>query len=766
MKRRVRARHLISMMGLLSGLGVCADACLPRGQIMLIVNIDGEPGSDVHEIRILVDKKQRATVDLRKDAAGRLPATLGIVPHAPDDEIVVEVIAQGPGKEQRKTMAMTAPPYGIQNVFLSLPFLCDEDRSICQDDEVCDNDGRCRTNEAALAQAAPSEQTPEGISADPSCFDVLKCFDGVSSFVPVVWAQSSCALAVSTQDVNVALLTALDVTTNSPPRKVLKGAGFCGSALCYVPLDDTAVAPGGLLPLHVCDLINSGELLGVVTSPVTATCPKKVVETIVSGPWSDECSIGSPSSFVPQWESKLDLVDSPYLSAAAKLGDGRVMLTGGATSTNGLPGAATGDGWIVDPLDAQHPGSNIHMPARAAHTITPFLLDGDEVVLVAGGTSSLTKLDPLATFDLYIPGSGEKLAVGDKTMTARYLHSATRIPGIDAGEEDTVLVTGGGTTDGSALLSAERFFPSTLAFEAPYITDPMKAARLGHTATLLTNHDVLIAGGGAQFVGGTVSGVLESIEIYSDETKTFDEAGMLRHARALHSATLLGDTGLVLFAGGSGADGAPIGDVELFDPATRLSQCLPAMNVPRYLHQATHFTDGTGHRVLVTGGITSMGSNAPAELFNYDTESHTGTWDLVGVPTDMLRAGHTATKIDDRKVWIAGGAHVSITPKAVPDLQNRPSTWLFTLPELPESDATHTAHGCDGSTSTGGTGGSGGGGEPLEPPAEIDFNGSGCAATPGASRIDCHVPSAPTPTGAAPWAFLVLALAARRRRLS
>ncbi|HET8840723.1 MAG TPA: kelch repeat-containing protein, partial [Ktedonobacteraceae bacterium] len=171
---------------------------------------------------------------------------------------------------------------------------------------------------------------------------------------------------------------------------------------------------------------------------------------------------------------------------------------------------------------------------RSGYTAT-LLKNG--LVLVAGGVGPNGNV--LASAELYNPATGTWTATGSM-LQARYIHTATLLP------DGRVLVAGGGLPGSAVLASAELYNPATGTWTA---TGSLLQARYIHTATLLPDGRVLIAGGFG--VSGSIVTTLGTAEIYTPLAGVWTSTGSMLQARYLHTATLLPD-GRVLIAGGFG----------------------------------------------------------------------------------------------------------------------------------------------------------------------------------------------------------------------
>ncbi len=275
-----------------------------------------------------------------------------------------------------------------------------------------------------------------------------------------------------------------------------------------------------------------------------------------------------------------------------------VLIAGGDDAN----GNALASAELYDPAAGTFPPTGNLNTARGQHTAT---LLSSGMVLIAGGENRPAGY--LASAELYNPATGTFTAAGNLN-TARSLHTATLL------SSGFVLIAGGldgGIVEGG-LFSAELYNPETATFTP---TGSLYFATVGHTATLLDNSMVLIAG------GYDLEGLAASAELYDPATGTFTITGSLNTPRDSHTATLL-NNGMVLIAGG-GTD-VVLASAELYDPATGTFTTTSSLNTARYSHTATLLNNGLvliagGGSMLIEGGLNSSGALASAELYEPGT---------------------------------------------------------------------------------------------------------------------------------------------------
>jgi len=334
------------------------------------------------------------------------------------------------------------------------------------------------------------------------------------------------------------------------------------------------------------------------------------------------------------WTSTSSLQQAHTQHTATLLPGGNVLVAGGAggdSTASEIYDPNTGSWSYTTTKDGQGTTTRMH-DGRSQHTAT-LLTSGPEkgqVLVVGGRSSSGTALN---SAELYDPTTGVWSRV-TSMQDARYQHTATLL------SDGAVLVAGGIGKDGTALTSAEIYNPGTDMWSytgAGGAQTTMTQARYGHTATLLPNGKVLVAGG----EGGNDS----TAETYSSSDGSWTATTSMSHGRSYHTATLLHDS-TVLVAGGN-SYGAT---AETYNPSNDSWTATAPMADGRSNHTATLLGDGT---VLVTGG-SDLSS---AEIYEPTTRS----WAFTNNMSDS-RSYHTATYLPATgQVLVAGGSHCCTT---------------------------------------------------------------------------------------------------------
>ena len=270
-----------------------------------------------------------------------------------------------------------------------------------------------------------------------------------------------------------------------------------------------------------------------------------------------------------------------------------------------------------------------------------------------------------------------------RLSTDRMFHTATLLT------TGKVLIAGGTTTlSGTPVrATAELYDPATGTFN---LTGDMNSPRAGHTATLLADGRVLIAGGDSQAGGAFGESDLASAELYDPTTGTFAVTGTMLAARRGHTATLL-NTGKVLITGGFASDPQgkqiSLSSAELYDPLTGVFAATGNMNAGRAAHVAVLLPNS---KVLIEGGNACDATPNP-ELYDPATglfaltgpSAYSSSWDLSPVSASLLPSGNVLTTLyvgcdvgSGAEVYDSGNGTFAATAKMTTDRGYNTTTLL------------------------------------------------------------------------------------------
>ncbi|MEI7970613.1 MAG: kelch repeat-containing protein [Betaproteobacteria bacterium] len=456
--------------------------------------------------------------------------------------------------------------------------------------------------------------------------------------------------------------------TRLPSGKVLIAAGSSGaltlgvtnSAEIYDPNANTFTATGALAKarlFHTATMLSDGSVLiiggtganGVAIGEVERYDPGtgqfQVVATLgtpranhavarLDGTTTDEVLViggrgpngttgaveivsYDASTHVATVRSAASLAEARQDHTATVLHDGSVLVIGGGDASN-QPVAGV-ERWVVNGFTSVGP---LHHPRRDHHaTLLP-----TGQVLVAGGLD----LHAVPATELYTPGSGFR-DIGNLT-TPRFYAAAAALP------TGQVLYVGGfDVTEVTTLAGAELYDPFWAGI------GPMNQRREDHSATLLPDGRVLLAGG-----GDGAGGARDTAELFDPVAGTFALVGM-NGARSRHTATAFAD-GTVLLAGGQNVGMSFLGSADIFRATTGTFTSTPAMASPRLSHAATLLADG---RALVTGGFGPTNWSS-TEAFTLTAGTAQGSF-AAGPTLTRDRMGHALVRLDNDHVLAIGG---------------------------------------------------------------------------------------------------------------
>ncbi|BEP96917.1 hypothetical protein GmRootA79_53020 (plasmid) [Acidovorax sp. A79] len=336
------------------------------------------------------------------------------------------------------------------------------------------------------------------------------------------------------------------------------------------------------------------------------------------------------------WTPIAPMDEARTLHTATRLADSTVLVAGGDTGNvdGGNNPIALATTRLYNPAaNTWSSGPDLPSP-RFGHTATP--LPGGNVLLV-GGREAGPVNSANANSLLYSALTNTFAASTGQLTLRRSHHTATLLP------NGTVLVVGGrGIAGQEALSSVEIFDPVTGIWSSGI---DLPARRREHTATLLPDGRVLVVGG---YDNGNIAA--QSAYLRDPATGAWTEVpvpALNTFYRARHTATLLPD-GRVLVAGGN----SHVTTTLVFNPADSTWAAGPNLPAVEFGGNSATLLPGVPGNVLVAGGDSAGGASVIASTVSFASGPGQATRqpDLV-----TARRGHTATLLAGGQVLVLGG---------------------------------------------------------------------------------------------------------------
>jgi hypothetical protein len=316
-----------------------------------------------------------------------------------------------------------------------------------------------------------------------------------------------------------------------------------------------------------CTYLNSAELYDPISGSVTFTGGLSVArlapavllgngKVLVAGGYSCDVSgncaslssteIYDPNSGVFSGAGNMTIDRTGHTMTL--LATGKVLIAGGQSCASASTCNALTTAELFDPVAGTFTATGSLGAAR--YNASAAVLSNGKVLIVGG----FNGVSYPANAELYDPASGT-FSVSGALHTPRANATATWL---ELGG-DMIVIAGGSTCVSQACPTA-----STEYYQGGniYTLGNMAKARQNETATLLTNGQLFIAGGLNSCVSGCVSDATSTL--YNPQTFSFTSSQSLATARAGHTATLLTD-GSVLLAGGIN-NGVTLSSTELYQP--------------------------------------------------------------------------------------------------------------------------------------------------------------------------------------------------------
>jgi hypothetical protein len=335
--------------------------------------------------------------------------------------------------------------------------------------------------------------------------------------------------------------------------------------------------------------------------------------------------------------------------------------------------------------DPQSGASNLTGSLNSARYNAAAVRMADGRILVVGGSSEYS---PLYSAEVFDPTTGSFTPTSSGLGTARSSPAATLLG------NGLVLISGGSTCEAPTCptTAAELYDPAVDAFR--YTSGNLNSSRVNHAAVLLTNGQVLLAGGTATCPQPDICTSDATTEIYDPAADTFNPSSTLATARSEHTGTLLSN-GSVLIAGGI-ANGTTLSSIELYEPSNLVpagiqsitvlptnssitvggiqqfaaigtfadgsTSALPSVAWTSSNTSVSEITNAAGESGFAIGiglGSTTItakvGTLSASSTLTVQQPGQSDGFTTVGQQMETTRYGHTATRLTNGQVLIAGG---------------------------------------------------------------------------------------------------------------
>jgi Galactose oxidase, central domain len=346
-------------------------------------------------------------------------------------------------------------------------------------------------------------------------------------------------------------------------------------------------------------------------------------------------SVTIPTFGVETWAQTGSLLTKRAYHTATLLNSGKVLVTGGSSSSIGLLGSCE----VYDPVSGTWALTGSLINPRGSHSAT--LLSSGKVLVEGGyGLNGL----PLTAAEIYDPGTGAWSSAGLLPFTYPKDPGPCKSILLTSGN---VMAVGGQTATSQVYLSnCEIYNPTTNNWSSTgFLSNP----RAKFQMVSLFSGNILVTGG-----QGAGDVYLSSSEIYNTNTGIWSMTGSMRSTRGLHAMITL-PSGKVIVSGGFGIVPGSwdfFGTCEIFDPNSGTWTTSSSMQLKRCEHLASSLPSG---KIIVSGGYNRDGDVSVCEI--YDPASD--LWKLTK-SLAFPRYRNSATVLSSGKVLVVGGRSSSL----------------------------------------------------------------------------------------------------------